>query len=180
MIAEAARTMDERPDVGADLVDHLAASLQLDEQWCVRAGRSFTWWGHRLAQQVWADAPVATGAGPVTRVHAQTDVLTGITEDEGTAERLSALNRFASISALLWQPGTGEVALHTAVSVAPGTEGWLEPILAVATSTQAAEAHMQVEEWARNAQLDRVERSRGSLTFWILVLGGLTTIVVSL
>src|SRR4051812_16528811 len=48
-------TMEEGPDAGSDLVDRLAASLQLDDQWCVRAGRSFTWWGHRLAQQVWAD-----------------------------------------------------------------------------------------------------------------------------
>src|SRR6185295_11515031 len=39
--------------------------------------------------------------------------------------------------------------------------------------------NMQAEEWSRIAQLDRQERSRSRITFWVLGLGGLAAIVIS-
>ena len=47
--------MDNPEDVGPQVIDYLFRSLQIDPKWSIRESRKFTWWGHRLAQKVWAD-----------------------------------------------------------------------------------------------------------------------------
>ena len=45
-------TEKDKPDLGLEVLDFLFESMGIDEQWGVREYRSFTWWGHRLAQRV--------------------------------------------------------------------------------------------------------------------------------
>ncbi len=65
--------MDIREDVGPQVLDYLFTNLRIDPEWCVRESRKLTWWGHRLAQKVWAE-PVRMDEGyAVVRVHAEID-----------------------------------------------------------------------------------------------------------
>ena len=41
---------------GEAVVQRLYQMMQIDDKWSTRNGAGFTWWGHRLAQRVWADA----------------------------------------------------------------------------------------------------------------------------
>src|SRR5437870_3421892 len=131
-------------DLGPRLVQQLFDSLQLDETWSVRARRGFAWWGHHLAQRVWAERPRRSAAGDLTRVQAATPVLRDVPRDAQTAEKVASLNRFATFSALVWNPHSGEAALQSAAYFTRDNARWLHPIFAKAVAMQAAEAHMQL------------------------------------
>src|SRR2546422_504240 len=76
------RMRDLREDIGPEVIDFVYSTLGIDDAWSVRAPRGFTWWGHRLAQRVWAEAPrVGHRTRPdcsVVRVHAETDLFRGV------------------------------------------------------------------------------------------------------
>jgi hypothetical protein len=132
-------------DLGPRVVQQLFEALQLDAGWSVRARRSFAWWGHHLAQRVWAERPRRQADADTTRVQASTVVLKGVKRQAQTAEQIASLNRFASFSALVWNPYSGEVALHSCACFTRDNARWLQPIFAKAITMQAAEAHVQLE-----------------------------------
>lgn len=47
-------------DVGRSVIDAVYKLMQIDARWSLRAEREFSWWGHRLKQQlaieVWPSA----------------------------------------------------------------------------------------------------------------------------
>jgi hypothetical protein len=139
--------MDDDAGFGTDVIRRLRAGLQLEDTWTVQASRSMTWWAGRLAQQIWVDPPSGIGLDAVQRVHVATDLLTGV--PAGDSERLSALNRFAILSALVLDPRTGELALHTAAALHRENLRWVEPLLLTAISLQVAQAHAEVDSWAQ-------------------------------
>jgi hypothetical protein len=139
-------------DAGQELMRRLVGALQVPDHWSVHSSRSLTWWAHRLAQQVWVEPVSEIDGLPAVRVHAATDLLQGVAEGSATAERVSALNRFCSLSALVWDAPAGEVALHAAATIHPGNAAWLEPLFASTITLQVAEAHGQLEEWARHLE----------------------------
>jgi hypothetical protein len=131
-------------DLGPRVVQQLLEALQLDDGWSMRSRRSFTWWGHHLAQRVWAERPHRDGADS-TRVQGTTVVLKGVRRAPQTVETIASLNRFATFSALVWNPYSGEVALHCSAYFTRDNARWLQPIFAKAITMQAAEAHVQLE-----------------------------------
>jgi hypothetical protein len=139
-------TEDQATDFAGGVMARLQEALQLEDEWTLRTPRSLTWWGHRLAQQVWIDATPA--GGEACRVHVATDLLAGVPASGPVSERLSALNRFALLSALVRDPDSGAVVLHAAASVDEGNRSWVEPLLQSAVTLQAAQAEASVEGWA--------------------------------
>src|SRR5689334_17059524 len=121
---------------GEDVVRRLWEGLQLEDEWTVRTELSTTWWGGALAQQIRVE-PGAAG----TRVEVATDLLTGVTDGAAVTELLSALNRFAILSALAWEPHTGEIVLRASAFWTRANAGWVEPLLLAAVTLQAAQAH---------------------------------------
>jgi hypothetical protein len=138
----------ETPDLGLHILRKIHDALEVPGEWTLEAHRNFTWWPHHLAQHVWAEPPRMSNEIEVARVHASTDLLRKVPDVESTVDRLSALNRFATLSALVWERESGEIVLHTAAYAHARNVAWLLPLLDAAVVLQAAEAHAQVEELA--------------------------------
>jgi hypothetical protein len=64
-----------KEDLGNQIVENFYQDLQIDPKLSVKGERGFTWWGHRLAQRIWADPPLEDREIAITRVHAETDFL---------------------------------------------------------------------------------------------------------
>ena len=46
---------DVAHDAGLQVVEFVYRTMRIDEEWSIREPRGFTWWGHQLAQRVWAE-----------------------------------------------------------------------------------------------------------------------------
>lgn len=75
-------------DPGLELLQFVAANMHIDEAWMVREPRRFTWWGHRLAQRVWAETPRRSEGFEVCRVYAETDLVRSVPEGAELVDRL--------------------------------------------------------------------------------------------
>ena len=152
----------EAPDLGLQLLRRIHEALEVPGEWSLEAHRNFTWWAHHLAQHVWAEPPRTSNDIQVSRVHASTDLLRKVPDSEATVQRLSALNRFATLSALVWERESAEIMLHTAAYAHARNVSWLLPLLDAAVVLQAAEAHAQVEELAAHFEAEPAESSHPS------------------
>jgi hypothetical protein len=149
----------EAPDLGLQLLRTIHDALEVPAEWSLEAHRNFTWWPHHLAQHVWAEPPRMSNEIEVVRVHASTDLLRRVPGSDATMERLSALNRFATLSALVWERESAEIMLHAAAYAHARNVSWLLPLLKAAVVLQAAEAHAQVEELAAQFEAEPAESS---------------------
>jgi hypothetical protein len=138
-------TEDAGSDFAAGVMARLRDALQFEDEWTLRTPRSMTWWGHRLAQQVWIDG-LPEGLG--CRVHVATDLLAGVPSSTPVSDRVSALNRFALLSAIVCDLDSGAAVLHAAATVNEDNRLWVEPLLQSAVTLQAAQAHASVDGWA--------------------------------
>jgi hypothetical protein len=136
-------------DPGLEVLQFVYTSMQIDEAWSVREPRRFTWWGHRLAQRVWAEPPRASEGFEVSRVHAETDLLQRVSAQPDLLDRLAVLNRFASLSALVWDPQRWRLTLRCSVYVHRQSLPWVRQLFAAAVAIQAADAHIKVAELPR-------------------------------
>lgn len=137
--------MSGRGDPGLKLLQFVAANLHIDEAWIVREPRRFTWWGHRLAQRVWAEPPRRSEGVDVCRVHAETDLLRNVPDRTDLVDRLAALNGFASLSALVWDPGQRRLTLRCGAYVHAQNIGWLRHLFLAAVGIQVADAHIKAQ-----------------------------------
>lgn len=126
----------------------LTARMQIDAAWAVQEETSFTWWPSSLAQHVWA-APARDFHGvDLTTIHVETDLLTGVTSDRTTWERLARVNRFASLSAYVADADACTVRLHASVSLTE--DNWLmgRALALHAMALQIADAHAEANQLA--------------------------------
>ena len=138
--------VDNPKDVGPEVIDYLFRSLQIDPKWSIREARKFTWWGHRLAQRVWADSVRMDQAYGIVRVHAETDLLKEVTENQRAVERVSAFNAFgASMSAYVFQPQNQRVKMHCSALFHLENAQWLGALFSAALAIQAADAHIKLD-----------------------------------
>jgi hypothetical protein len=152
----------ENPDLGLHIIRKIHEALEVPGEWTLEAHRNFTWWAHHLAQHVWAEPPRMSNEIEVVRIHASTDLLRKVPDTEETVERLSAMNRFATLSALVWERESAEIVLHAAAYAHARNVAWLLPLLDAAVVLQAAEAHLQVEDLAAQFGAEPAETSHPS------------------
>ena len=152
----------ETPDLGLHVLRKIHDALEVPGEWTLEAHRNFTWWPHRLAQHVWAEPPRMSNEIEVARLHVSTDLLRKVPDTESTVDRLSALNRFATLSALVWERESGEIVLHAAAYAHARNVAWLLPLLDAAVVLQAAEAHTQAEELAAQFGAEPAESAHPS------------------
>jgi hypothetical protein len=130
-------------DVGPQVLDQVYKQMKIDREWSVRANRQFVWWGHRLAQRVWAEPPYQDEEFTLIRMHARTDVVTGFRPTPQRLGSLAALVPRASLSGLVCDPeNPGRLQLACSMYVHAETQDWVRPAFALAVAMQAAEAEM--------------------------------------
>jgi hypothetical protein len=140
---------DTNADVGPEVLDFLFDAMKIDRPWSVREPRAFAWWGHRLAQRVWAEPARSSHDHQVVRIHATTALLRDVRDTPELRGKLAALNMAASLGALVLVPETGRIVLHTAACFHAGNRSWLQPLFLAAGGVQVADAHVKAEGLAR-------------------------------
>lgn len=92
-------------DAGKALVDHIYNVMSIDEEWSIRTDRGCSWWGGPLEQTIWADEPMDDLGLRVCRVHARTDVPTGVPALPKTFALIGAAAGFSTLSGPLFADG---------------------------------------------------------------------------
>jgi hypothetical protein len=136
-------------DVGPQLLTFIYEEMKIDREWSVREERNLTWWGHRLAQRIWAETVMIEDGDEIVRVHAETDVLRDVNAEAHPARTLSILNRNASLSAYVWNPQTKKISLRASAYFHSQNFPWLSVFFLSSVSLQAAEAHLQPDALAK-------------------------------
>jgi len=132
--------MTEQGDPGLDAVEHVYAQMQIDDEWSVFEPRGFTWWGHHLAQRVWAERPRDSFGMDVVRVHAETRLVRDVQPGDETWKLLNFLNHDASLSSLVFDAARGTIVFECSVFVHEQNVEWLKWLFMHAVAIQAAEA----------------------------------------
>lgn len=130
-------------DFVEEVLRFLTARMQIEAEWAVQEQTSFTWWAHTLAQRVWV-APSRDVLGvPVRTLHIETDLLADVPTTSSTWVQLANMNRFASLSAYVADPGRHSIRLHASVSMTE--DNWLlaRSIALHAMALQMADAHAE-------------------------------------
>jgi len=136
-------------DPGIELVEHVFKVLQIDERWCTRQERGFTWWEYNLAQRVWSDPVIDDDGIKVCKVHARTDVPRNFTPSKSNLDRLVLLAPFASIGGgYIIDDKSKTVQLAARTDVHAESLPWMKALFSVAASIQAADAYAKAEELA--------------------------------
>ncbi len=136
-------------DVGPQLLAFIYEQMKIDPEWSVREDRCLTWWGHRLAQRIWAEPVILEDGDEIVRVHAETDVLRNVDTEAHATQSLSILNRNASLSAYVWNPETKKISLRSSAYFHSQNFPWLSVFFLSSVSLQAAEAHLQPDALAK-------------------------------
>jgi hypothetical protein len=136
-------------DIGLQVLGHVLEKMKIDREWSERIERGFVWWGHRLAQRVWAEPCFDDHGFLVARLHARTDVLTGWSP---TPEQLAKLHPFlplTSLSGLVRDArDEGRLQLACSIYVHDQTRDWAQRAFALAAALQAAEAERLADSLA--------------------------------
>ncbi|MCP9485032.1 MAG: hypothetical protein MSC30_04180 [Gaiellaceae bacterium MAG52_C11] len=136
-------------DLGLRTVEAVYAQLHVDDEWCVDHERGFTWWGHDLAQSIWAETAFDDDGITVWRVHARTDLVTGLVDERGSLEVLSHLNALGGLSAIGRDPADPtRLQLATSLYVNEDNGEWVAPLFSLSAALQAADAHALATELA--------------------------------
>lgn len=138
-----------RADVGPGIVDAVYQGMGIDQAWSVREPRVFTWWGHRLAQRVWADPVHDSDGFAVVRLSAETAVLRDVPNTREVADGLASFNHHASMSAFVWDPALASISLRCVAYAHPETAEWVKVLFLAACGLQAADAHIKADRLAQ-------------------------------
>lgn len=128
---------DGRDDVGPWFLGETFKLMQIDQEWSISQERSFTWWGHRLAQTVFADRPIVSNGVTVVQMRGHCDAVTGVADSLETYALLSELNAEAGLDALVFDPSSGRVSSELTCWVHSDTR-WLREMFAMAVAQQCA------------------------------------------
>ena len=101
---------EELDDVGPEVLRFIyTTGMRIDDEW------RFAWWGHQLAQRVWAADCRRDEGVDVTLMHVETDFLRNVESNQQTYEALNDLNAGTSQFALLYDPQNRIIGLHPTV-----------------------------------------------------------------
>jgi len=128
-------------DVGLRVINYVFKRMQIDEDWSVREARGFTWWGHTLAQRVWAETPRLDDDMTITKLHVETGFVKNVDAHSATEAVVSAINTHATLSAAIWDPVRRRVSFHCTMFVHEENVDWVEELFTHAVALQTADAH---------------------------------------
>jgi hypothetical protein len=136
-------------DIGLRVLDHAYKQMKVDREWSANIERGFVWWGHRLAQWVWAEPCFDDDGIIIARLHARTDVLTGFAPTPEQLRALIPFLRMASLSGLVRDAeDEGRLQLACSMYVHDQTFDWVKRAFSLAVAMQAAEAELLADALA--------------------------------
>lgn len=139
-----------RDDAGPEVILFVyCTSLRIDDEWSVEMPGGFTWWGHGLAQRVWAEECRRDQGVDVTLMHAETDFLRNVEYNRETLEGLNLLNAETAQFAFVYDLDDRCVRLHATMYVHRQNMEWSKRMFAGAAGLQVSYAHKKVNEAAR-------------------------------
>lgn len=132
-------------DVGPEVTQFIYTSMLIDTEWSMQTPRGFTWWGHGLAQRIWADECRRDMGVDVTLMHSETDFLRNVDDNRQTLEGLNFLNTETSQFAFIYRPEERRIRLHSTVYTHRQNVEWSKRLLQRAVGLQVATAHTIVD-----------------------------------
>jgi hypothetical protein len=128
--------------MGRRVVELLRDHLSIDEEWMVEDDEGFTWWPHRHAQRIWAEAPVEQMGIVAQRVNVETDLAHGDNVLDPSFELVLMLP-FADAS--LAGPVVVEdtVRLRSSAVVTEDNADWTGRLLQMASAIQLVNAEVR-------------------------------------
>lgn len=136
-------------DAGLEALRTIHQTLAIDEQWTLRSGRGFTWWGHRLPQRIDAGPAVPSGETEVFRLRSYIPLLHNVRAERAQVEKtLNEINRLAACSAYIFDPSSREVFSLQRGVVHAGTVAWRSVLLGSFFMQQLRDAEGRLDELA--------------------------------
>lgn len=132
-------------DTSVSLLDHIYEQMQIDEACGVREKRGFTWWGHRLAQRIWVEAPRDFVGQLIAKLHIETDLWKNVEDTENVRGKLSVCNRHAILSAFVLDPKQGTVRLHASLYFTDENVNTVQGLAVHIAAIQGADANIKAD-----------------------------------
>lgn len=123
-------------DCGLKVLDFLFKSMMIDADWSTRGERAFQWWGHQLAQRIWAEPPRNDLGEMVSLVHVETDFLRNVQDSDKTYNQLNNMQFLSSLYAFIYIPSEKKIKLHSTAYVHAGNYSWVSRLLLNASGIQ--------------------------------------------
>lgn len=128
-------------DVGPEVLIFAYTSMRIDDNWSTIAPRGFTWWGHQLAQRIWADNCRRDADVDVTLMHVETDLLRNVAGNQRTYEALNDLNAGTSQFAFIYDIKERCIRIHSTVYTHRQSLDWSKRLFLRAVGLQVSYAH---------------------------------------
>ncbi len=144
--------MTEHPavaELGSDPLAFIADRMQIEAEWAVETADRITWWAGSLAQRISITAPRDVHGVQVVTLHAETDLVSGVSAGADTWEGLAGINRLASLSAYVADVPARTIRLHASVSLTKENLPMAQVLALHAVALQVADAHAEANELAR-------------------------------
>jgi len=136
-------------DAGSELLDAVRSELLMDDEWVVSGERELLWWGAAQPLRITASHPRLFSGDATIKLTASVRLLVDVAADDYAVTGLiSALNRMASIGALVWLPQDRELIMHIAHYSYDGNEYFTKdfaPFALLAYTEATARAHSFTE-----------------------------------
>lgn len=137
------KRMGSNDDTGPEVLQFTCDALRIDDEWMTETTGGFTWWGHGLAQRVWAEACREDLGVDVTLTHVETDFLRNVGCDLKTMEGLNLLNAEAPQFAFVYDPNEMRIRLHATFYVHRQNVEWSKRLFMLVAGLQVSYAHMK-------------------------------------
>lgn len=118
-------------DVGVEALGVIHRKLMIDEEWTQRRERGFTWWAHRLPQQIDAGRPIDDRGIVVTRITSRIPILRGVTGGADLIDKvLTEWNFISDSCCYVYDPETRRIESVQSGIVHEQTLDWRAELLA--------------------------------------------------
>jgi hypothetical protein len=140
--------------LGIQTVQNIYQDLEIGQKWSITDERGFTWWGHRLAQKIWADPPLEDREIPITRVHAETDFLKYPDSKAEIDNYLARAMMTASLNGYVVDRSKAPIRLRCNAFIHKENQMWLRELFELAVIMQMVEAETTVENISQMLKLE--------------------------
>ena len=115
----------KKDHAGVQIVKDIFANMKIDKKWSIASDRTFTWWGHRFAQKVWADAPIKSSGTILTKVHAETDFLKFQNPSADIDDFLAIVAKMASLNGYIVFKKEKRIKFRCNALIHSNNQSWL-------------------------------------------------------